>query len=563
MTIILPDKNDDCALADPPPPNAWNLEPFVARWLEDGPKRLRANHGLFRELLTEAHDLLAAGDATSAAAWCEIAGFQAAAAHSALFASPELEAMVRALAHRSFGDAPIPRGPGLALPGRRILHVATYVQPIGGLSRMIWRWIEADEDGVHSVALIRQRRAIPQQLVAAVKESGGKIHDLSSEGPADLFGLAGSLRRAAAGADLVVLHIDTRDIVPLLAFSTAGERPPIAYLDHADHAMWISVSIADIVIALRNSGKQLALTRRSVAPERSVLLPIPLPRIERTLTRTQAKRMLGIPEEALLLVSVARKVKYRSVEGASFADAHVPFLERWPGARLVVLGSGSPPEWAAAEAKVPGRIEGLPESDQTALYYQAADIYVDSFPFVSTTSLLEAGAYGTPLVSRYPFGPGAEILGADMPGLEGHLVRALDLAAYNAALNALAADPAGREKRGDATRLGITTHHQGPAWSAAVAAVYKAAGAVSPVQPAAIALDVPHLGSPDVFVPFVHGQMLSRDQLICSQLALMPPGRRMRHWLDLVFRHGLRFGGRGDLLKCWVPSRLVARIRRS
>lgn len=560
MRIDLSTPSDACALTPLPSSSTTGLEAFVAQCVKDGPDRLAANHRLFHELLMEARSFLDSNDLEMAAAWCEIAGFQAAAAHSAVFASPELEAMAGSLAYRRFGDAPIPRGPGLAHPGRRILHVATFVQPVGGLSRMIWRWIDADEDGIHSVALVRQRRTIPRQLVESVTTSGGKLHDLSSEGPADLFGLARSLRSIAEGADLVVLHVDTRDIVPLLAFSTASERPPIAYLDHADHHMWLGLSIADVVISLRRSGKELAVARRGVAPERSVLLPIPVPQIERTITRSEAKQILGLPEETLLLVSVARKVKYRSVDGFSFADAHVPFLERWPAARLLVLGSGSPAEWAAAEARVPGRIRGLPESAETALCYQAADIYVDSFPFVSTTSLLEAGMYGTPLVSTYPFGPGAEILGADMPGLEGHLIRASNQVAYNFVLDALAADPGRRERLGEATRLSIAAHHQGPAWKAAVMAVYEAANAVLPVD-LARGIDVPHFGSPDVFVPYIHGQTLSRDQLICSQLALIPPKRRLSIWLNLVLRHGLRFGGRGDLLKCWLPSRLVARMR--
>ena len=538
-------------------------EPFVAEWLKDGPARLRSNYTLFRELVNEARGFLADGKPALAASWCEIAGFHAAAAHSGLYASPELEAVIREIAQRAFGEAGIARGTGLARAGRRILHVATQVQGTGGLSRMIWRWIEADTNGVHSVALVRQRRSVPHTLMATVKASGGRIYDLSSEGPADLFGLARSLRRVAAGVDLIILHIDTRDTVPLLAFSSARERPPIAHLDHADHHMWIGVSIADIAISLRSSGMELLLSRRGICPERSFVLPIPVPLVKRTLTKAKAKQMLDIPEQSLLLVSVARKVKYRNVEGATFADVHLPFLERWPEARLIVLGSGDLPEWATAQDRVPGRIRGLPEDNRTDVFYQAADIYVDSFPFVSITSLLEAGAYGVPLVSRFPFGAGAEILGADSPGLTKHMVRATDAAAYGAALDMLAASPAARERLGAATCRSVATFHQGITWEAALSAIYDAAATLPPVTPDNGRLDVPSFGPPDVFIPFVHGSSLSRDELVCSQLALLPARKRLRHWLDLCSRHGLRFGGRDDLLKCWVPSRLVARLRRA
>ena len=71
---------------------------------------------------------------------------------------------------------------------------------------------------------------MPRVLTDAVTASGGTIHNLSQSRRADLLGLAAGLRRAAAGMDLVVLHVDTRDTVPMLAFAAAQERPPIAYL---------------------------------------------------------------------------------------------------------------------------------------------------------------------------------------------------------------------------------------------------------------------------------------------------------------------------------------------
>jgi hypothetical protein len=369
------------------------------------------------------------------------------------------------------------------------------------------------------------------------------------------------LRVVASGVDLVVLHIDTKDIVPLLAFSSVSSRPPIAYLDHADQRFWLSTSIADVVIGLRRSGTHLACTRRGIAAERSILLPIPLSQNERTLSRREAKRQLGLREDGILLVSVARAVKFQSVDGVSYADAHLPFLKARLDASLLVLGSGQRDDWAPAQAQVGSRIVGLPESQDTALYYQAADIYVDSFPFVSTTSLLEAGSYATPLVSRFPFPEEAEILGADMPGLDRTLVRARSVACYNDALRWLAEHRATREELGEATRRGIADAHWGNAWLEALERVYALAASVDPVRPCGHKDDEPEFGSPDVFIPFVHPCGNDRDTLICSQLHLMPVPRRARHALDLAMRRGLNFDGRFYLLKCWVPSRVVARLR--
>ena len=532
---------------------------FVDQWRFDGPATLRANHVTFRAALEKAKASAQAGDLAYAAALCEIVASHAIANHCGLFASQELEAVVASIARAALGGAAIPRGTADGGRPRRILHVATCVQAVGGLSRMIWRWIEVDTGGVHSLALVRQRRAVPKQMIETVRRSGGQLHDLS-HGPDGLLDLARGLRQAAAGADLIVLHIGNQDVVPLLAFSGATSRPPIAYLDHADHAFWLGVSIADVVIGLRASGVDLAVARRGVDPVRSVLLPIPLDDVERTFSRREAKRRLGHPEDALILLSVARAVKYRSVAGQSYANVHLPFLQRHGDAALVVLGSGRRDDWETASAQVGGRIIGLPESEDTALHYQAADIYVDSFPFVSTTSLLEAGRCGTPLVSRYPFPPGAEILSADMPGLMETLQRPRTAAAYRELLSRLAADAAVREELGQATWRGIAALHGGPAWRAALDKVYALSARVPPAPPSHDRRDAPSFSVPDVFIPFVHGGG-DPDILVSAQLHLMPAARRARHSVDLALRRGPNFDGRFNLWKCWIPSRVVARFR--
>jgi hypothetical protein len=154
--------------------------------------------------------------------------------------------------------------------------VATSVEAVGGHTRMIRRWIERDAEAArHSIALIRQRKAVPPDVSRAVLAAGGRIFRLGTR-RAGLLDLARELRAVAAGVDLVVLHVAPQDVVPLLAFSGLAERPPIALLDHADHLFWTGVSIADAVIGLRRSGRDLATAARGVAPERSLALPIPV-----------------------------------------------------------------------------------------------------------------------------------------------------------------------------------------------------------------------------------------------------------------------------------------------
>jgi hypothetical protein len=262
-----------------------------------------------------------------------------------------------------------------------------------------------------------------------------------------------------------------------------------------------------------------------------------------------------------MLLSVAREVKFRPVDGVSYAEIHVPFLKAHPDAILVALGSGRRDDWVSAQAQVDGRIVGLPESQDTALHYQAADIYVDSFPFISTTSLLEAGSYGTPLLSRFPYPEGAEILGADQPGLDGILPQARSVACYGDILNRLAEDRHSREELGEAIRHRIVSVHCDAAWLEALEGVYALAARIDPVRPSVKEADEPWFGSPDTLIPFIHGCRYDRDDLICSQLHLMPLAHRARHALDLGVRRGFNFDGHLNLLKCWIPARVAARFR--
>ena len=120
-----------------------------------------------------------------------------------------------------------------------------------------------------------------------------------------------------------------------------------------------------------------------------------------------AKRALDIPDDSIVILTVARAVKFRTVGGVSFADALLPVLQGNPRVRLVAVGPGGTEDWSAAAAVVPGQILALGERADTRAFFEAADVYLDLFPFPSNTSLMEAGLHGLPLVTRFPFGPGA------------------------------------------------------------------------------------------------------------------------------------------------------------
>ena len=122
-------------------------------------------------------------------------------------------------------------------------------------------------------------------------------------------------------------------------------------------------------------------------------------------------------------------------------------LEKCPQAQLIVVGSGEPDDWKAAKARVGGRITGLSEVPDPKRYFEAADIYVDSYPFVSSTSMMEAAGYGLPAVTIFTLPDAARIFGINHVGLVGTSLVARSADAYDTMLERLVVDEAFAQRR--------------------------------------------------------------------------------------------------------------------
>ncbi|MEA5566115.1 glycosyltransferase [Anabaena sp. UHCC 0399] len=517
----------------------------LSLWREEGSHLIPQNFGVFRSLVVQAKTLVKRRKYEEAAVCGEMAAWFACGQPCGLFVSFELEQILleigkQSIEHNSYlrKDSSISK----SNKPKNILHVCTSVMSIGGLSKMLWRWIQQDTESIHSLALTKQEsNEIPQILKESVNQSHGKMYVLNKE-VNGIIPRAKKLREIAATADLVVLHVYNQDVIPMIAFANKDQSPPVIFVDYADHLFWLGASTSDVVANLRESGMHLSQQRRGIKPQRSVLLPTVIEPIYRKLSRAEAKRKLGFEENAIVLLSIARSVKYsRSVNGISFADAHIPVLEKYKNACLLVVGANHQDDWLEAIEQTQGRIKAIAETENTAIYYQAADIYVDSFPFVSITSLLEAGSYGVPLVSRYPYSSDSSaILGADMPGLTGNLIRVRNLEEYTDALSRLIEDEEYRLSLGEATKNKIAQTHWASNWQPALENLYLRATTLPRITPSLVSQDKMFLSEPDVFLPSVYGWYSDFILAIQPYLKFIPLTQRLYYWYRLVKKHGLR-----------------------
>lgn len=428
--------------------------------------RIRANRLRFDTLVRDAERRIARGDAGSAAVVAQVAAALGWHSPTGLFASPRLEALLRTIGE---GTPITSRRQAVASGPERVVHVLTTAYAVGGHTRLVWRWIELDDERRHSVVLTRQGQTpIPSDLTLAAQARGGPVIRLD-RGGSSLLRSAERLSRVLIEADVVVLHLHPFDVVPALALAAmeaSGRRPPTILLNHADHVFWVGGARSDLVLHLRASGAAHAAARRGIAPARSGILPIPLGAVGHVVDRASARRALGFSPSDVVAISVATGYKFGAPDGPRRL---LPLIERavteMPNLRVLTVGPGNATDWVSAERRTGGRIRSSGTVSDLGPIYAAADIYLDPYPFSSLTSMLEAGRSGLPLLALGDPDPELDVLAFDDPATDdlGVLFRSVET--YLAALRQLVEDPGARERRGQAIKDALDIHGGAP-WRA-------------------------------------------------------------------------------------------------
>jgi glycosyltransferase involved in cell wall biosynthesis len=431
-------------------------------------KALQANNETFLDLVSNAEYLLSRRGLEAAAIYCQMAAQFAWSNHPGFFASPRLERLL-SLIGQTLDDAHRSRDRSDE-SSQHVLHVLTEAYPLGGHTRLCARWIEQDSERIHSVVLTGQRHLdVPQFVSDAVSATGGRLH-LLDENPASLIKRSRLLKKLAVTAGQIVLHTHPHDVVPSIAFSRRSF--PIILLNHADHVFWIGTAIADVVAHLRGSAALLSCKRRGIDFDRCNMLPIPLPSRARTVDRASAKSQLGLDSNTVVLLSIATAYKFGGPGTASFLNLLAPIVDAHPHVRLVAVGPSDEGEWRRARDVSGGTIRAYGQIEDPSLFYQAADVYVDSFPFASLTSLLEAASYGLPIVSYCLYPPDAFVLSADDPALIDSGAIKTDEESFRVDLRKLIADSTLRRQAGEQAMSATRHWHMSPGWRNSVNNLY-------------------------------------------------------------------------------------------
>jgi hypothetical protein len=424
--------------------------------------RLPLNEAIFGWCLRNAQRGLARNALETALRWSRLAAKSAVHHGFGRLGSPELENTLLAVASRLPHPEPVP---GAGSPPVRWLHVMDQAHAIGGHSALVHRWMEINpRGGRHSVLLLSHRGSVDPRLVEETRATGGAVGALSADAP--LMERAIRLREEAwKHADRVVLHVHPWSVIPVVALGAPG-GPPVMLLNHLSQKFWVGGSVADLVLNLRDSALEWSQTYRGIT--RNALLPIPiLPRVgdrakpATNETRRAARSTLGMPPEAIVLLTIGNAYKYRPLPGLDFLDAVAAILHACPQAYVVAVGPRPDARWMALRESTGQRLLAAGPQLDLARFHEAADVYLEGFPVGSPTALLEVGLLGIPCV-RAPRNvpPPFAVDGIALSGVR----QPVDVADYVRAAIALVRNEGERRVLGSALAGAIQAHHTEPGW---------------------------------------------------------------------------------------------------
>lgn len=286
----------------------------------------------------------------------------------------------------------------------RVLHIASQVYPTGGHTRVINSWIENDEAREYSLFLTNVKSERPAWLFETVKRSGGQIY--IDPGSLNYIERAKKMREIASQYDRIVLHIHPYDILPILAFGHDQWERPVYFLNHADHRFWIGISVSDFILDISKEGNSFTKKRRGAL--KTQILPVPQSTIAGfTLNRQKCRGKLSIPDHIKVAVTMANRSKFRPIEGYNFFEFVLSLIKEYDDFYIIVIGPDlNDPLWKDVYMRSQGKVIAIGEKmkEETAPILAAANLYLDSFPFNSGTSLIEAIKQKIPIFSlRMPW----------------------------------------------------------------------------------------------------------------------------------------------------------------
>ena len=354
--------------------------------------------------------------------------------------------------------------------GFSILHVVSAVSKVGGLCRTIIHWIHNDINTRHTVVVLRQSDAQAFDWFRDELEGSG-TSIISLDPDSTMLHRSIELRNlASSGFSGCINHVAQAESIPIVAFASTADLPPVAWIDHADHSFWLGLSVADIVIHQRPVGATLCQDRRCA--KSCFVLPIPLQVHSPKLSREEVRKKLGLEPDSVMGLTVGRRDKYRPTSDQNFFKSAKELVEQHPNLILYVVGVEKARAESWARCSLPdAQMVFMGETPVDPALWEAADIYLESYPFGSQTAFLEAALAGIAPV-RAPVG-GTPLLATSDSAIDGLLQAPVDEREFIQQASWLISNPTHRKQLAKQLQENVVLTHTGDVWRRKLEAFYK------------------------------------------------------------------------------------------
>lgn len=354
----------------------------------------------------------------------------------------------------------------------RVAQMIDRVHTSGGAERLQRTFAETIDPARVELTVITLRPDQPE-AVAWLRAHGVRVASFPARrfgDPARARDLLNFLRRERF--DLIHTHLVRSTVLGAVLGRMSG-TPVVTTLHNTEHnhkvgpalrwtERWVLRNAVDRVIAV---GWETARARdASLGPSAIQVIPNAVTAVPELSPdeREAARRELGVPPGAPLVLAVGRLVAQKAFSDLLSAFAQLPHLD--PAPRLRIAGRGYLESALAEEIETRGladRVALLGVRSDVARLLGAADLYASSSHWEGLpVAMLEAMSAGLPVVAT-DVGDVPRVLDADC----GVLVPARDPSALAAALGALLGDSDRRKRLGDAARLRAQRHFGADAWA--------------------------------------------------------------------------------------------------
>lgn len=398
--------------------------------------------------------------------WCRYGASVAWRVNPGFFYCHETEHLLAEIAAKHLDPLPS-RSPRTRLP-ERFLHIMTAASRRGERTRAVSRWIDTcgqqSPSELHSILVSRQDDELPEWLSRSAWRTGGEFIQLPFE--ISWLRKAEEVRARAMEYDAVILHVHPNDPLPNLAFY---EKPVRAlFFNQADHVFSLGMSVVSVIADMRYSGNDISIRNRAPGPMKC-LVPIPLIDNDPVpCDKDQARKRLGLPLGVPIALTLGEWYKYQPALGYNFPKTLSSICRRDP--RVVVVAIGISRSDIERFPELCGLDEGrfravgfIQDPQILDLYYTAADIYLDSFPCGSGTSILDAARYSLPVQRLH--NSYVPVLRSDDPALDSVLAGASDESEYViGVLEWLRWPERKRAELGFRLRAAVLQEHCGASW---------------------------------------------------------------------------------------------------